>query len=216
MKIVILPAYNEYENLKDLVKNIKEMGYKILLVDDGSVDKTPELKTQVDYYIRHEKNLGLGEALNSAIKFIKNFDDGVAITMDADSSHPADTIPLIEEKLKNHDVVVASRFSGGGTKGVGLTRKILSRIASIILEIRFGLKVKDPTILFRAYRIEVLKKLEPDLPPDFTASFLLLKKLLKITDRICEVPVVVRYDLKKGKSKMRLLKTILAYIKLII
>ncbi|MCS7184817.1 MAG: glycosyltransferase family 2 protein [bacterium] len=215
IKIVILPAYNEYENLKSLIPEIKKLKYKIVLIDDGSIDNTPTLKNDVEYYIKHEKNKGLGEALNTALRFISIFDSGIVVTMDADNSHPVNLIKEMEQKLTEFDVVIASRFKGGKMIGVGILRRILSKIASFVLRFRFNIKALDPTILYRAYRIEILKKVKPELPSTFVASFLLLKKISEITNKICEIPVVLRYDLKKGKSKMKLIKTMFEYLKIL-
>tara|TARA_B100000989_G_scaffold278443_1_gene240245 strand:+ start:4921 stop:5661 length:741 start_codon:yes stop_codon:yes gene_type:complete len=234
MIYILLPCYNEYENLKILITKINKFSIKIkqkliiIVVNDGSTDQTnneinflkKKSKNKILYLI-HKKNLGLNMAmytgLNSFLKNAKKKD--ILISLDSDNTHP---IPLIEKMLKlmkinNLDVVIASRFQNGSNiQGLSLFRKILSEGARLIFKNIFSIKnVEDYTCNYRAYKYSVLKKsnlIKKDFfqGKDFSIIADLLinldKKINQI--KIKEVPLSLRYDFKIGESKLNVTKNI--------
>jgi dolichol-phosphate mannosyltransferase len=230
----ILPAYNEKDNLVKLVRDIHEAvpdrNYQIVIVDDGSDDGTAELldKLKNTYFIRvitHKKNMGLGKALFSGFHFVfeRIKPEDCIVTMDSDNTHPPELSKLMLERIREgSDIVIASRFSGGKEIGLKIHRKIFSRVIKMILEIMFPYKgLKDYTCGYRAISGSFLKTLwasyEGSLITEggFTATVEILLKSLKLNPKISEVPLILRYDMKKGASKMKVFKTILGYFKLI-
>lgn len=227
---IVLPAYNEERDLPPLLERtvaaLSPAGceYRILVVDDGSSDRTADIVSDASasspvVLVRHPRNMGLGAAIRTGLLEASR-EDGVVITMDADNSQDPSLIPLMVERLEEgYDVVIASRFQEGGEAvGVPAHRKLLSHAAAAIMGvlIRFP-GVRDYTCGYRAYTSEVLRRLQRECDPEivredgFACMFELLVKLRKLGAKAAEVPLVLRYDLKQGASKMRVLRTGLRY-----
>ena len=218
--------------------------YKIIFVDDGSTDETSQLiqkikRTNPDIiYIARSENGGLGAALRtgfySLLKYLTAEPDKehFIITMDADNTHPPELIPLMISEIKNnnYDIIIASRFIAGGKEtGVPFYRKILSRGVKIILRMILGKNtVNDFTSGYRAYSGKVILRSFSDINSGneklieengFAAGTELLFKLMtdggKQPPKIKEIPLPLRYDLKSGPSKIKLIPTILGYLRII-
>lgn len=170
---ILLPTYNERENLPIIVwlleKYLSECGvkYEIIIIDDGSPDKTLEVAEQLQkiygkekIVLRpREKKLGLGTAY---IHGIKHATGNFIIIMDADLSHHPKYIPEFIKKQKEGDldIVSGTRYSGnGGVYGWDLKRKIISRGANFVTQILLRPGASDLTGSFRLYRKDVLEKL---------------------------------------------------------
>lgn len=240
---VCLPCYNEAENIPQLLRQIHSTlkflllpdaldqqsfgieGYQILAVDDGSTDGTEELlKNHARTYpltvIRHSCNQGLAETYRTLINALKKQADNndIAVFMDADNTHSPKVITeLVRVASTRADVVVASRYNGGTEVGVPLKRRILSRVVNWLIRNICGISVLDCTCGYRAYRLEVLKKLPPLESKGFEVS---AEVLIGISChnppyKIEEIPLKLHYDRKKGSSKIHLGQTIKAYAKLL-
>lgn len=234
---VVLPAYNEAESLKFLLPSLIEgfsgerKKFHIYVVDDGSSDgtaaQTKKFSSNRVILIKHGQNLGLAETINSGLRraLKDSSDDDIIVTMDADSSHLPGLINrmvrLIEE---GHDIVISSRFAAGArVRGVSSGRSILSWGASFLLRLLFPIQgVKDYTCGYRAYRVSLLKKATAKYgkgfidQKGFSCMVDILLKLREFDPIITEVPMILRYDLKPGKSKMNVGKTIVETFKLIV
>lgn len=228
----LLPAYNEEQNigkiLESIKKTFKNQNYKIVLVDDGSVDNTKKIayrfsnEIPIDI-IEHMSNLGLGKTLKDGFIHILNKikDEDIIITMDADNTHPVELANKMIEKIRENDIVIASRYVGGREVGVNLLRKVLSKGANFLLKLFFFNRIEDYTSGYRAYKGKFLKIVYQKYKENFieengfssTAEILL--KALNFKPKIFEVPLILRYDYKAGKSKMKILKNIFSYFKLI-
>lgn len=231
--IILLPAYNEALALPELVKNIAQQfskaNYQIIVIDDGSTDNTLAIVRNLaqNYnlkYVVHLSNRGLGMAIKTGFSAAVRENDDYLVTMDADNTHPPALIRQMVAKLDSgSDVVVASRFVlGGKTEGVNFFRQILSNGANILLKIFFPVPgLTDYSSGFRAYRKEVLKKAFAAYSDDFITSSNfscmaeIIIKLAKLGARVSEVPLHLRYDQKRGQSKIKIAKTILGYLRLI-
>lgn len=237
--IVGLPAYNEEGSLSEVfrkiinVKNNYLNNLEVIVVNDGSTDSTEEIlkeyASQYSYikYINHEKNEGLGCAIKTLFEYaIENYDnEDILVTMDADNTHNPIIIPKLCNKVKREqlDVVIASRFvKGGEEKGLSLTRKIYSRGARLFFKIFFPIKdVSDYSSGFRAYNIGYLKKVmeiykgKLITTDGFDCMAEILARFSKIGVKAGEYPLVLEYNLKRGNSKMNVLKTIKGYFDLI-
>lgn len=240
---IVLPCYNEELNLKPLFENfesifsiIKNLGLtrKYVIVDDGSKDKSPEiLKELAQQYplhvITHNPNKGLGETIKDGLQYASEtaHPNDIIISMDADNTQPAKLIfNMILKVLEGNEVVIASRYRYGA-KVVGLAyhRELISICAGILFKVSYNIKdVRDYTCGFRAYKASVLKAAFAKYGDKFIeqkgfqcmAEILLkLKKVNKHTI-FCEVPMVLRYDLKGGESKMKVVKTIIDTIKMLV
>ena len=234
---VVLPAYNEAESLKSLlptlIKSLAEGGKKfhIYVVDDGSSDNTAgqvkEISSNTVTLIRHVRNLGLPEAINSGLRraLKDSGEDDIIVTMDADNSHlPGLISRMVRLMEEGHDVVISSRFIGGArVRGVPFTRRILSLGASLLFRLLFPIQgVKDYTCGYRAYRVSLLKRAVEKFGNNFinqkgfSCMVDILLKLREFDPIVTEVPMILRYDLKPGKSKMDIGKTIMETLVLIL
>lgn len=235
----MLPAYNEAENIGVLLDQIREhltfesqLKYKIFLVDDGSEDDTSKIaaekaKEMPIEIIKHEQNMGLGatirDGLYKAVAYSQNKD--IVVTMDADATHnPGLIVRLTRMISEGYDVVIASRFQPGA-RVIGLVwhRRMLSVLASAVFRVLFPIKgVKDYTCGYRAMRADVLKSAmdshgEKFVDEDGFQS--LVDILLKLRSKklmFGETPFILRYDNKKGLSKMNVGRTIRKTLALLI
>jgi len=227
--IVVLPAYNEEANIGNLLRRIFEsltdehLGFSVIVVDDGSSDRTQQILEEYgrDFPLtihRHEQNQGLGATIRDGLReaAVVASERDIVITMDADESHtPGLMIRMIRMIREGYDVVIASRYQPGSRiYGLSIGRRIISRAASLLMRVLFPTPgVSDYTCSYRAYRAEALQQAygqygESLVDQDgFQCMVDILLKLRKLPLIFGEVPLILRYDLKRGQSKMRLMKT---------
>lgn len=238
MKVwILLPAYNEARNLPFLLEDLGEVlgsigvQYRVLVVDDGSLDGTRESATTfatrlpVELVV-HDRNLGLARAIETGLRtLVRRVEpEDVVVTMDADNSHPPNLIPQMLAVLGHGaDVVIASRYSPGGAEsGVPFLRRVLSAGIALLLRLRFGMAgVRDYTSGYRAYRAALLQGAAARYGDrlvetrGFAVMSEVLVKLRPLQPLVVEVPLRLRYDRKLGTSKMRLAHTIRDYLSLL-
>lgn len=229
--LIVLPAYNEGKNIGELLDQIREnldletqIHYRIFLVDDGSEDDTlsvaqEKAKIMPITIIQHKVNQGLGatirDGLYEAVNYSKPKD--IVVTMDADATHnPGLILRLTRMIIEGYDIVIASRFQPGA-RVIGLVwhRRMLSVLASIVFRIMYPIKgVKDYTCGYRAFRADTLKSAIEGYGDKFVDQDgfqCLVDILLKLRSRklmFGETPFILRYDQKKGLSKMNVGRTI--------
>jgi dolichol-phosphate mannosyltransferase len=236
--LIVLPAYNEEHDLPRLLQRIDEatedsgLDFEVLLVNDGSTDRTREVaelwSEKLPLLVRsHPVNLGLGRTLADGLEWACQAANpaDVIITLDADNSHTPELMTRMVRLIREgHDVVIASRFRAGSrVRGVPIHRRILSRAAGILFKLLFPIQgVRDYTSGYRAYRAEVLQRVTANDPTFFDQDGFqvmvdLLLKLRRNPDLIFgEAPLILRYDLKEGASKMDVMGTAGATLRLII
>ena len=172
--LVVVPTYNERENVERLVLEILAQGeaVDVWVADDGSPDGTAEVVREVqsrhpdrvDLLLRREK-AGRGAAVIAA--FRRGLADprcySIFLEMDADFSHHPREIPKFLARLDECDMVVGSRYvEGGGTSDWGFWRPLLSWLANRYVALVAGVPIRDTTSGYRAYRREVLEATEFD------------------------------------------------------
>jgi len=232
--LVALPAYNEEAALGKLIENILALlpqNSGILIVDDGSKDSTASIVEKASSkgpvaLIKHGTNKGLGAAVRTL--FIHGVpmlaERGKLVLMDADGTHTPDQIAQLKAKSEQgYDLVVCGRYvEGGQSHGVPGYRRFLSVAARCIVSIFLGeLPAKDITSGYRMYDAKLLRAAMAKYGDRFvtTSGFgvmvEILSKLTWIGANVAEVPLILRYDLKKGASKMRLFKTFFQYLRLL-
>lgn len=213
--LVIIPTYNEKENIEKIIRKIFSLSrlYDILIVDDGSPDKTANI---VDNLIKKEFNnrlnliersgkLGLGTAyicgFNWALKKGYNY----VFEMDADFSHdPKDLIRLHEACLDGADMSIGSRYkSGVNVVDWPVGRVLISYFASAYVRLITGMKIKDTTAGFKCYSRQVLESIDFDNIKSKGYAFQIEMKFIawKMGFDIKEIPIVFT-DRKEGISKM--------------
>jgi len=211
--IVILPTYNEKENIRKIVSLILGLNKKIniLIVDDGSPDGTGRIaeklakKHHQEVFVLHRKSKdGLGRAYVAGFKWAIDHNYEVIIQMDADLSHDPKYLGIMLSKIKENDLVIGSRYiKGGGTLGWGTKRKLLSRSGSLYAKIILGLPLNDLTGGFKCWRASLLKKINPDSITSNGYSFQIEMnyRAYKHGAKIKEMPIIF-VDRALGKSKM--------------
>lgn len=234
---MVLPAYNEEQSLGLLLQRLDQsmheddLQYEIVVVDDGSTDGTARIAEEYARHVpvrleRHEVNRGLGTTIRDGLKAAVSIatDDDIIVVMDADNTHTPGLIRnMIRVVREGADVVIASRYRPGSyVRGVPLHRKLLSLAARALFQATFPIRgVRDYTCGYRAYRASVLRDAFRRYGDDFVnqegfqCMVDILLKLRKLDLIFREVPLILRYDLKQGASKMKVLKTIAGSLSLI-
>ncbi len=225
----IVPLLEKYAQLARFYS--PSVGIRVVVIDDASTDQTqevlkslPEATKELIHLevIRHSENRGLTGGLISAIDYFgkASLSDKPPIAMcvmDGDNSHNPGNIPIMLNKImEGYDVVVASRYQPGSrVEGVNLFRRTLSRGMGILFKLRRNIPgIYDYSCGFRLYSAEIIRKLveKHGVAPVTQKNFSCMVELLLNCYRsgaICtEVPFLLRYDLKKGESKMQFFKTI--------
>ena len=167
--VVVIPSYNESDNIRHLVERIFALPIEVDLffVDDGSPDGTGELLESLRATYPHLRvlhrpsKLGLGTAYRHAFHILLKEPYDRFISMDADLSHRPESIPDLLRASETADLVIGSRYQpGGGTRNCSLARRLLSRMANRVARGALGLKARDVTAGFRCYRRELLAALD--------------------------------------------------------
>ena len=222
-KLVIIPTYNELENIQALLPVLMKLEEKfdVLVADDSSPDKTAEFvaefskqNSRVNLLLRKQKN-GLGQAYIAGFKWGLQNNYDALIEMDADFSHRPEDLVKILNALESENVVIGSRYvPGGQTVNWGFIRKMISRGGGIYSRMILGYPVQDWTGGFNGWKAQVLKDISLDTIQSNGYSFQIeLKyKAQKCGYKIKEVPIVFE-DRRVGQSKMSLKIVIEAFYK---
>ena len=215
---LILPTYNEAENIQALVRASADVlaraapaGFRILIVDDGSPDGTGAIADRLcaehewlDVLHRQAKG-GIGPAYLAGFSHALQAGAGYALEMDSDFSHdPADLERLLGAVARGADLALGSRYvPGGGVSEWGLARRKISEWGSMYARWVLGLKVRDLTGGFKCFRREVLEAIHFDSVRSRGYAFQveLTYRAVRAGFEVVEVPIVFR-DRQLGQSKM--------------
>ncbi|MBI5574235.1 MAG: polyprenol monophosphomannose synthase [Elusimicrobia bacterium] len=208
--LIIIPTYNERENIEKIVKQITGKGFYLLVIDDNSPDGTGEIldKLQITndklQIIHREKKLGLGTAYIQGFKWALQKDFDFIFTMDADFSHSPDYLPDFLKKLADFDLVIGSRYvRGGGVRNWPIQRKFISRCGNFYAKTILQYSVNDSTSGFMGFRRQVLENMNLDEVKSEGYGFLIEMKYrtYKLGCKIHEYPIVFA-DRIQGMSKI--------------
>ena len=214
-KLVIIPTYNERENIPSILQAVFELPgeFHVLVVDDGSPDQTAALVKELmtvypgKLFLEERKGkLGLGTAYIHGFRWAIQRGYAYIFEMDADFSHnPKDLVRLYDScKNQGADLSIGSRYiKGGGVINWPFLRVFLSKGASVYTRILTGMPVMDPTAGFVCYKAEVLKQLNLDAIRFVGYAFQIEMKYAawKLGFTIREVPIQFQ-DRTLGASKM--------------
>jgi dolichol-phosphate mannosyltransferase len=209
---VVIPTYNERENIAELIQRILEMSrFRVLVVDDNSPDGTASIvadiaadEPRVGLLLRPEKR-GLGSAYVAG--FRRALAEGAAYIceMDADFSHDPAYLPqLLAAAETRYDLALGSRYvPGGGTSDWGIVRQMISRGGNLYARAILGLPVMDATGGFRCYRRRVLETINLDdiQSNGYAFQIELVYRTMRAGFRIGELPIIFP-DRRVGRSKM--------------
>jgi dolichol-phosphate mannosyltransferase len=211
---VIIPTYNEADNLDELISQIIALPIEIgvVVVDDNSPDGTGNLAEKWSDMlpdrisaIHRPAKLGLGSAYISGFRrLLEQPDAETILTMDADFSHHPRYIPQMIELSESNQVVIGSRYvPGGGSRNCSWKRIALSKAANGLARFSLGLQANDVTAGFRLYNREVLASI--NLDQIFSNGYSFLIEMLFLCQRggwqVGEVPIIFE-DRRKGKTKI--------------
>ena len=214
---VLIPAWNERENLELLLPALREtldglgVRYEIIVADGGSRDGTAEAATRRGAQVIQQQKLGYGAALMEAIAASQA---GYVVTMDADLSHRPTFIEDLWRRREEAEVLIASRYVPGGESQTHWFRRLCSRILNVTYARILSLPLHDISSGFRMYRRDILKGLQCQAR-DFDILEEILIKVHALGFRIRELPF--RYVSRgTGRSHARFLKFGWAYLKTLI
>jgi dolichol-phosphate mannosyltransferase len=214
-KLVIIPTYNEKENIQDIILEIMElMGeFELLVIDDGSPDGTAALVKELQksfpnrlFLMERKGKQGLGTAYIEGFKYALNHGYEYIFEMDADFSHnPKDLIKLYEAcAAPDVDMVIGSRYiTGVNVVNWPMGRVLMSFFASKYVQIVTGMPIKDATAGFKCYSRKVLASMNLDKIKFIGYAFQIEMKFTawKLGFKIIEIPIIFT-DRTKGTSKM--------------
>jgi len=195
MRVVItIPAYNEEKTLGKIIKEIKEFmnktnyNYQVLVLDDGSLDKTVDVaKKNSAIVVSNKRNLGLAETFKREMKECLKLKADIIVHTDADGQYPAYYIPEMVKKVEQgYDLVLGSRFGKGNYGGSSLMNKLGNRAFARVFSNLLKTKITDTTTGFRAFTREVA---ELPLINTFTYTQEQLIRAGKSKMKIVEVPI---------------------------
>lgn len=209
---IVIPTYNERENIAALIQQIMAFPrFSVLVVDDNSPDGTGQIVAELARQNQRVKllarpgKLGLGTAYVAGFKQALSNGAQFIFEMDADFSHDPRYLPhLLAAAETEYDLVLGSRYvKGGGTTDWGLLRKLISRGGSFYARLILGLSIQDCTGGFRCYRRQILEQLDLDAVRSNGYSFQveMLYRAHLGQFRIGEIPIIFP-DRRVGASKM--------------
>ena len=209
---VIIPTYNESDNIIALVEEIVALQAvaHIIIVDDNSPDGTGQIADELArhyqevHVIHRPGKLGLGTAYVTGFKLALTLPTDCIVTMDADFSHHPRYIPSLIAQAGVYDLSIGSRYvDGGGAVNCNLWRRFLSRMSNTVARLSLGLKASDCTAGFRCYRRQVLEAIDLDTIFSNGYSFLveMLYKCQQLGYRVGEVPIIFE-NRRQGASKI--------------
>jgi len=235
---VLFPVFNEAENLETLFEGFRRLiqefspsyDVHLLMVDDGSGDGTPDLAQSLAAglditVLRHPANKGPGAAFATGFAYLADrlhADDWV-VTMEGDNTSRHELIrQMLVRTGEGYDVVLASPYMyGGGFSETSLLRKLLSSGANLVVKDLLGIQgILTVSSFFRLYRGKILLQLQGRYGKGiveragFESMVELLMKLVIVNAPISEVAMRLDSSRRKGKSKMKIMKTILGYFAL--
>ena len=208
---VVVPTYNESENLTPLIRDIRALGYRVLIVDDNSPDGTGALADDIAdgdagvSVLHRARKEGLGPAYAAGFEQVLNGGAEVVCQMDADFSHDPASLPdLVQAVAGGSGAALGSRYvPGGSVPGWPLHRRLLSRLGNAYARRALATDIRDMTSGFRAYRSEVLTALQPATCEASGYGFQveMARRCHEQDVTVAEVPITFR-DRRRGESKM--------------
>jgi dolichol-phosphate mannosyltransferase len=235
---VVVPAFNEAGNLDGLLLGIRErllpfaVPHRIVIVDDGSSDDTASraraassAESPVEV-VSHPRNLGPGAAFRSGfLHVLKDADPlDVVVTLEGDRTSDESVLPRLLHRVweEGDDIALASCYLyGGGIAGTDLHRVALSHVANGLMKKALGLSgLATLSSFYRVYQVSALRRMRERWGEGFITSLgfecmvEVLYRAARLGLRVSEVPMLLDGSRRAGKSKMRILRTSIAYLRL--
>jgi len=214
---IVIPTYNEAGGIEQTIRGLKKelselnLEYEIIVVNDGSEDKTEEILKKIPWIqlINHPTNKGYGAALKTGIK---RSEGELIMIIDADNTYPSEATPELIKHISNYDMVVGARV--GKNAKIPLIRKpakyFLNKLANYLSET----KIPDLNSGLRIMKRDFIEKFIPILPNGF--SFTTTITLGALTNGYSVKYIPINYSKRVGKSKFRPIRDTLNFFQLVI
>ncbi|TMC82459.1 MAG: polyprenol monophosphomannose synthase [Chloroflexi bacterium] len=209
--LVVLPTFNERENLERVVAGVRHLGHDVLVVDDASPDGTGELADKLaggDRGVRvlhRERKLGIGSAYEDAFRIGLDEGSSLVVEMDADGSHRAQDLDKIVDAARGSGgLAIGSRYMRGGEiAGWPAHRLLLSRGANVYCRTLLRLRVRDCTSGFRCYTRQLLAAMQLDeiVSQGYSFQIEMVHRTVRLGYPVVEVPIRFE-DRVAGASKV--------------
>jgi len=209
--LVVLPTFNERDNLERVVAGVRHLGHDVLIVDDASPDGTGEIADSLAAsaggvrVLHRERKLGLGSAYEDAFRIGLAEGSALLVEMDADGSHrPQDLEAIVDAARGSGGLAVGSRYlRGGQIVGWPAHRLLLSWGANVYCRTLLGLQVRDCTLGFRCYTRELLSSIDLDgiVSQGYSFQIEMVHRAVRLGYPVVEVPIRFE-DRIAGASKV--------------
>ena len=227
----LIPTYNESSNLVELASNLKslldEHNKYYLFIDDNSSDNSVNLidnlfKNEQYHIIRKPYNLGPGDSFNRGFEWIlihSKEDSDIIVTMEADNTSDPKILPdMVAISKLGDDLILASVYAqGGGLEKTTLFRKVCSFFANMIFRTIFDIKVLTISSFYRVYHVNLIRAIQQYYgeiisEKGFICMLEILIKSIRMRANIIEIPMILKSQNRRDKSKMKLYKNIMSYL----
>jgi glycosyltransferase involved in cell wall biosynthesis len=191
---VVIPVFNEEQTIGDIItrtnRTLEKLGvkYEVLVVDDGSIDRSADISLEKEAHVLREEHQGKGYALRSGFKQARG---ELIVTLDADGSHKPEEIPLVLRCIKEDraDFVIGTRFFNSVNKTkVPKVNRTGNRLFNDLLGFLTGVKVSDSQSGFRAIKASLIKRMKLG-SRGYEVESEMLVKALKMGARVAEIPI---------------------------
>ncbi len=237
---ILVPVLNEAGNIPRLMDSLKALSLElqdrhdvqVILIDDGSQDETSSLAKKITaesglnlYILRHEVNQGPGKAFGTGFLYLASHlaENDLVLTIEGDNTSRIELVKQMLQRLQEgFDVIFASPYLyGGKIVNTAAFRIFLSSMANLFIKDLLGLHgILTVSSFFRLYRSSALKKLQAAYGAEiverrgFECMVEMTMKMANVHMTISEVPLILDTHIRVGKSRMKVMKTILGYFKL--
>jgi dolichol-phosphate mannosyltransferase len=212
--LVAMATYNEHDNLAPLVREILQVVpfADVLVIDDNSPDGTGRLADELAsadarvHVLHRAGKLGLGTAILAAMRYALEHGFDLLVNMDADFSHHPRYLPALLAGMKQHDLMIGSRYvPGGGTLNWPLSRRLMSGSINGLVRLLLRIRARDTSGGYRCYRVALLRRTNLDnlLSRGYSFQEEVLYRCRKAGCRIGETPIIFE-DRRAGASKVNL------------
>lgn len=214
--LVIIPAFNEAENIVHVVKHMMEAAqqYDYLVINDGSTDNTLDLCREENFhYLDLSINMGIGGAVQAGYVYARKYDYDIAVQMDGDGQHDIAYLDRLLEPIINReaDVVIGSRFLEKEGFQSSASRRMGINILSALIWLTTGKRIMDVTSGYRAVNKMFIRIYSDDYPMDYPEPEAIVAAIMHL-GRVKEVPVQMRAR-EGGTSSITFKKSIYYMIK---